>query len=595
MSARRDGRASCAKAAVRAIALAAGLAVIAPLLVGSPASAYWSVESSGTSIASAATVKPGSTPTASVANKNAVTVSWPATTLSNGVSVTGYTVSRYNSSSVLQTTLAGCSGTVTSTSCTETGLPDGRWTYRVTPRLQQNWVGAQGAVSNQVLTDATAPVNNISLVPAANVFLGGSTVWVRTSAGAGSFRLSNALTDVTSGPASSASSLPTAGAGFSHTPGTVSTPVGGPYVSAPYSWTLNATGTPTARITGRDNLANTAAADIAIRPDNTAPTGGAISYPDGQRVNRDITIDTASIADGQSGATAGSRRIQYSQADSNGATCSAFGGWVTFITNPSPSEDVIVGDGCSRFRYVFTDNVGNQTISASSATVIMRSSYDTTVLATPGNLSFWRLDGTTSTILDSGVAVNNGTWFNNPTLGQPGAIAADSNTSVLFDGVNDYGSVTRQIQDDFSIEFWFKSVQGEGNSLDWYDGAGLVDAQFGYDDFGVSLMADGRVMAGTGDPDTSLASPAGKNDGSWHHVVFTRAQATGAVRLYVDGVQVSSGTGGTQALNASANIAFGRAMDGGHLYKGNLDEIALYNVALPASTVLDHYNVAKLP
>ena len=54
---------------------------------------------------------------------------------------------------------------------------------------------------------------------------------------------------------------------------------------------------------------------------------------------------------------------------------------------------------------------------------------------------------------------NNGDYLNGPTLGVAGAITGDSNTAATFDGSNDYATVARQISDDFSIEFWFKSTR----------------------------------------------------------------------------------------------------------------------------------------
>ena len=40
---------------------------------------------------------------------------------------------------------------------------------------------------------------------------------------------------------------------------------------------------------------------------------------------------------------------------------------------------------------------------------------------------------------------NNGDYVGGPTLGNAGAIAGDPNTAAQFDGVNDYGTVARQI------------------------------------------------------------------------------------------------------------------------------------------------------
>ena len=178
-----------------------------------------------------------------------------------------------------------------------------------------------------------------------------------------------------------------------------------------------------------------------------------------------------------------------------------------------------------------------------------------------------------------------------------GAIAGDSNTAATFDGVNDFGSVTRQIADDFSIELWFKSTQGIGTGAQWWSGAGLVDAEVAgsANDFGISLRSDGRVVAGVGTPDVSVVSSAGGyNNGAWHHVVFTRTRTSGALALYVDGVSAGTATGSTLSLTSSSTINLGRVQAGGNYLAGSLDEVAVYSTVLSAATVAAHHAPARL-
>jgi len=192
---------------------------------------------------------------------------------------------------------------------------------------------------------------------------------------------------------------------------------------------------------------------------------------------------------------------------------------------------------------------------------------------------------------------NNGDYLNGPILGVGGAIAGDSNTAAQFDGLNDYGTVARQISDDFSIEFWFKSTQGLGaNNTQWWQGAGLVDAEVSgtANDFGVSLGSDGKVVAGVGGtPDVSIVSSGGYDDGSWHHVVFTRTKTSGALQLYVDGASAGSATGSTASLTSPANINFGRIQTGTFYFLGSLDEVSIYTTALSGPTVTSHYNAGQ--
>jgi uncharacterized repeat protein (TIGR01451 family) len=191
-----------------------------------------------------------------------------------------------------------------------------------------------------------------------------------------------------------------------------------------------------------------------------------------------------------------------------------------------------------------------------------------------------------------GKSTNEGTYWNGPSLAQTGAIAGDSNTAAQFDGVNDYVTATRQIQDDFSIEFWLKSTQGLNTNAQWWGNAGLVDGEVSgtANDFGVSLRSDGKVVAGTGNPDTSIVSSSGGyNNGGWHHVVFTRTKATGALALYVDGSSAGTATGNTLTLNGPATLNLGRIATGTFYYSGTLDEVALYSSAISQATVTDHY------
>jgi hypothetical protein len=181
-------------------------------------------------------------------------------------------------------------------------------------------------------------------------------------------------------------------------------------------------------------------------------------------------------------------------------------------------------------------------------------------------------------------------------LNQPGALSGVADRAATFDGVNDYVSVARQISDDFSIEFWFKSTQGLNTNAQWWGNAGLVDAEVSgaANDFGVSLRSDGRITAGVGTPDVSIVSAAASyNNGGWHHVVFTRQRSNGALRLYVDNVLAGTATGSTAALTSPANINFGRIQSGGNYLAGTIDDVAIYNTSLGSTTVADHYEAGR--
>jgi hypothetical protein len=140
----------------------------------------------------------------------------------------------------------------------------------------------------------------------------------------------------------------------------------------------------------------------------------------------------------------------------------------------------------------------------------------------------------------------------------------------------------RCIEDDFAIAVVFRSQQGVGTARGFFQGAALVQGEIGgeTDDFGISLNAKGEVLAGTGQPDRSIASPPGVNDGKPHLAVFTRIKAAGALTLFVDGKQVATGKGGTQSLTAPERLFLGADRSNHNHFTGDIGEVVLYTHAL---------------
>jgi hypothetical protein len=71
--------------------------------------------------------------------------------------------------------------------------------------------------------------------------------------------------------------------------------------------------------------------------------------------------------------------------------------------------------------------------------------------------------------------------------GQPG---------IRFDGNDDQFFLNRPVQDDFTVFVVFKSTQGVGTSVRWYEGAGLLDGEVAgfQNDFGLTLIVMGEFF-----------------------------------------------------------------------------------------------------
>lgn len=319
----------------------------------------------GTGAGAAASVSQGSTPTVSVQGpSNVVLVSWSASTMSNGGPVGGYLVKRYDAgTNVSQTVLSSCAGTITATSCTETGVPAGDWKYAVTPTVGSNWTGAESAKSATVTTtvpDTQAPTQAFALNSAVGAFLNGATLYYKGDA-SGSFKLIDTVTDAGSGPAS-ATFPAIATTGWTHGAETVTTPAGGPYTSATFSWTSSPANPAGYAVSAKDVANNTGSAPLTFVSDTTPPAGGGISYTDGVVNALSVPITITPSSDGQSGVNPGSAIVRRAQAPLNTTTetCGAFGGFTTTVTLVGGADTSVASGSCYMYQSLISDNVGNQ-------------------------------------------------------------------------------------------------------------------------------------------------------------------------------------------------------------------------------------------
>lgn len=229
-------------------------------------------------------------------------------------------------------------------------------------------------------------------------------------------------------------------------------------------------------------------------------------------------------------------------------------------------------------------------LAGAPASATPASAYAQAVLTTAGLVAYWPLAETSGTVAFDVAGTLHGSYYNGPRLGSPGPGGA---SAVTMNGVDQYVLVPRDVRDDFSLEVSFSAHGGVGAGVtQWWQGAGLLDGEVPgvVDDFGISLDATGQVWAGTGNPDTSVHSRPGLNDGAWHHVVFTRTRTTGTLKLYIDGAPVATAQAGTQPLTAPPALRIGALQSGVNHLAGTLADAAIYHTALPAPTVAAHFH-----
>ena len=255
----------------------------------------------------------------------------------------------------------------------------------------------------------------------------------------------------------------------------------------------------------------------------------------------------------------------------------------------------------ARFSHMFLSLLSNSLVLLSPVPAIaapaelLHSQYvgpQTSCVEPPeGLISWWPGDGSPEDIQDA----NDGRLENRATFAS-GIVGQ----AFSFDGVDDSVQVADNANlnpgtGDFSVDFWMSTdVSGVQlallNKRAVCNAVSLWSILMGLDGLLTVEMyqGGGRINANVFTSDISV------NDGTWHHVALVRQTTTAT--LYLDGAVHGSGsTEGITIIANTARVRFGTDVCVGvngvtHPYKGELDEIQYFNVALTSSQIQDIYN-----
>lgn len=334
----------------RRVALAAS-AVAGVLALATAALGFWTGSVTGSGGARAGVLPAGEAPSAA-ANGSSVAVTWPQSTLPRlgllgAIVGGGYVLTRYaEGSSAPVAPGLSCGGVKAGAAdplaCTELGVPEGRWQYTVSTRLQ-SWIGAEGSRSPVVAVDFTPPVTTLSLAPPAN------------AAGWHQGDVTAALTADDGPQGSGVSSI---------TYGLIGAEAGPPTAyAAPFA--LSAEGVTTVSYGAVDVSGNAETARTAdVRIDRTPPSG-AVTAPATGAILSGAALVAAAVADALSGVA--SARFEVSPAGE--------GAWSEIGTVPAepyeaPFDTTMLAEGAYELRVAAEDLAGNSAESAAVAVVV---------------------------------------------------------------------------------------------------------------------------------------------------------------------------------------------------------------------------------
>ncbi len=218
-------------------------------------------------------------------------------------------------------------------------------------------------------------------------------------------------------------------------------------------------------------------------------------------------------------------------------------------------------------------------------------------------VAYWRLDDSSvsagATATDVSGNGNNGVYHGTWTGSQTGVVVGDSDTAALGDGTTAFISTSSHFTDGLAavtLECWVnltsngfvtfpKLLQNSQVPTTNHLGVALYLAPAGNGKAGFFECGNGTIGKGPTFGTDVL------NTGAWHHIVGVYDGVN--VIAYLDGTKFqSSAMTGTIGAAGSNIFISKRSSATADFVPGTLDEIAIYNTALSATQILNHYNTA---
>lgn len=201
-----------------------------------------------------------------------------------------------------------------------------------------------------------------------------------------------------------------------------------------------------------------------------------------------------------------------------------------------------------------------------------------------GNPKSYPGSGTTWTDLSSNGY--NSTLTNGPTFN------ASNGGSIVFDGVDDYGTLNPSCiptGNEISISFWNFGISAPASSI--------IAASYNSSDQTLNVhlpWSNSTIYWDCGSPFNRIQKEATNAEyQGWHHWVFIKNASTGYMYIYLDGSLWHSGTGLTSSIPAMNVARIGSYFNNQLYHNGRIAQCLIYSKVLSAAEVLQNYSATR--
>lgn len=210
-----------------------------------------------------------------------------------------------------------------------------------------------------------------------------------------------------------------------------------------------------------------------------------------------------------------------------------------------------------------------------------------------GNVLLYHLNENSGSAIDHSGQNNNGSSAGGVSYSQSGKI----NNSFSFNGTSSYLSAPNSASlnpvNAITVEAWVNWNINPSTGSSW---ANIInknaDAQYQIQHNQTNTRFELAITTSSGR--SYILSNTQPVMGVWYHVVGTWDNTSNQIRIHVNGVLENSGTRTGTLTTSTAPVNIGRRTTLDRYFNGRLDEVAIYNRALSAGEILNHYRRGAL-